>query len=211
METSNFSKLKEVLADNSGAAELPELTVPQQVNPISASSYYELQDLKKNVLGDLGAYELSDLEFEPGKYELAVDYMGNLETAARTFGLDKLGIEETEAGYRLGEQEDSSLEALEGVESVVLNFASSVANDLNEKLMLPGVFYYGHNSDMGDSAIRLFFAFEDQNLMELKELGADLKSADLQAQASFSQILAVLEHEGCHEVAKKLHAILREH
>ena len=240
MKSRSYSKIKDVIAAHpddirllQDAGLVDEQTVQelrtQQVMGSLANKYYDLAKVKSEVLEEIGGYSLQDLQFEPGKYEYAYDYLGSLETACRTFGLDNIGIQETDDGYQLGDKTGSSIEELEGAEAAMTSYADQVAQDMNEKIGMPGVFYFGFNDDWGDGGYRLFFAFEDANIPDLQKLGADLDgpgpvSDDSapppgqenppiekpQLEASFDHILAALEEEGCHDIARKLHSILRE-
>jgi hypothetical protein len=128
-------------------------------------------------------------------------------------GLSELGIEETDAGYKLGEQEAGSIEELEFAEDVLTEFADKVAQDLKERIEMPGTFYFGFNSDWGEG-FRLFYAFEDSDIPQLQEMGSRIQNpnqpSEQPAEASFDEILAALEVEGCHDIAIRLHSILRE-
>jgi hypothetical protein len=196
------------MADNKDSLLDGIVAEAQEVRANLAAKYYDLNKLKKTILDDLSQYRLSDLQFEKGRYELAVDFVGSIETAARSFGLAEVGIEETENGYRIGDQEASSIEELEFAEEVVMEFAAKLAADIQERLDLAGALYFGFNTEWGDGALRLFYAFEDADIPELQKLGVtfqDFKSPEM----SFSQIISSLEKEGCHETARKLYDILR--
>lgn len=204
---------KEISENNTASQDIAEIinSETQSVTSSLASKYYDLALLKSDVLADVGSYGLKDIEFEPGRYEIAVDFVGTLETAIRTFGLAEMGIEETESGYKLGEQEAGSIDLLDGAEMALAEYADKVAENITESLNLPGVFYYGFSSEWADNALRLFYVFEEQDLYELQKLGANIKGFEEMAEASFAHIMAALEEEGCHDLAKKLHSILWEH
>lgn len=228
MKSPSYSKIQQILTSHPEDVRLLEeagILNPENVKEIQtrhviaslSSKYYDLGKIKTEVMEEVGSYDLKDLEFEPGRYEYAYDYLGNLETACRTFGLTELGIEETDDGYKLGDQEAASIDELEQAQNVLNQYADGVAKDLTEKIGLPGVFYFGFNSDFGDDAYRLFYAFEDSDVPELQALGCDIAipgvpKEDTQPllEASFEDILATLEQEGCHEMALRLHSILRE-
>lgn len=228
MESTKFSKIKSVLASHPKDAKLlqeaglvtaedmQDLQTQEVMQP-SAAKYYDLNKVKKEVLQEIGSdnYKLEDLEFEPGRYEYAYDFLGTLETACRTLGLQELGIEETDKGYKLGDQEASSIDELEFAEEALTEYADKIAKDINDKIGMPGVFFFGFNSDWGDGGYRLFYAFEDEDVPELQRLGAEVESPagpvePPSAEASFDQILSALEDEGCYDMARKLHSILRE-
>lgn len=218
MKSQDYSKLKEVLTSNPQDAQLlkeagviDDATL-QQITASVAAKYYDLQKVQREILEEIAGYDLKDVEFEKDRYEIAYDFLGSLETALRTFGLQEVGIEETETGYKLGEQEASGIDELEFAEDVLNEYAEKVAKDLNERLPLPGVFYFGFNSDFGDGAYRLFYAWEKSDIPELQGLGSPIQMPDheIEVQASFDEIIAELEKEGCHEMATRLHSILRE-
>lgn len=224
MNSEDYSKLKEVLTANPEDAQLlkeagviddallQEIQAATEVTSGLAAKYYDLNKVQQEILDEVAGYDLKDLEFETGRYEISYDFLGSLETALRTFGLQEVGIEETENGYKLGDQEAGSIDELEFAEEVLSEYAEKVADDLNERLSLPGVFYFGFNSDFGDGAYRLFYAFEKSDIPELQELGSpiEMPERDPEVEASFDEIIAELEAEGCHEMAVRLHAILRE-
>ncbi len=124
----------------------------------------------------------------------------------------ELGITETENGYKLGDQDAGSIDELDFAKDVMMEFADAVAKDLTQRVGIPGAFYYGFKEEAGDSAFRLFFGFKDTDIPELNQMGAEIEfeGEPAQAEASFDQILAALEDEGCHDLARKLHSILRE-
>lgn len=229
MKSPSYSKINQILASHPEDVRLLEEAGilnsenvwevrTQRVIASLADKYYDLSKIKTEVLEEIGSYELKDLEFEPGRYEYAYDYLGNLETACRTMGLTELEIEETDDGYKLGEQEAGSIDELENAEARLSEYSSNVARDLTDKVGLPGIFYFGFSSDFGDDAYRLFYAFEDSDIPALQKLSPDIDwqtapvepGTQPQLEASFEEILATLEQEGCHEIALRLHSILRE-
>lgn len=228
MKSPSYSKIQQVLSSHPDDVRLLEeagILKPENVKEIRtqqvisslADKYYELPKIKTEVLEEVGSYDLKDLEFEPGRYEYAYDYLGNLETACRTMGLAEVGIEETDDGYKLGDQVAGSIDELESAEAALAEYSGNVARDLTARVGLPGIFYFGFSSDFGDDAYRLFYAFEDSDVPELQKLGCDIQVPEADpapqqapAEASFEEILATLEQEGCHEIALRLHSILRE-
>lgn len=214
MKSNNPSKIKEILASNPGDAQLlREAGIevgPATVVASLASRYYDLNTLRKDILADVSSMPLDSLEIEPGRYEIAVDFLGEAETALRTFGLDQVGIMETETGYALNGNEASSVDELDGAEAAMMSYAERLGQSLTDTMDMPGAFYYGLNSEFGDGALRLFYVFEEADLYELQKLGANIQGFEQMAEASFDQIMAALETEGCHEVAQRLHEILRE-
>lgn len=188
--------------------DLSHIEMTHNVISFLSSKYYDLGRLKQDIITDLQDSSLKDLEFEQGRYESSVDFLGTLETTARNFGLNEVGIEETATGYKLGEQEASSIEELDQAESSIMDFANILATELTEKLDLPGVLYFGISSDWGDKVIRLFYAFEDSDLPTLQSLGIEIEG--MPSLVGFDEIMASLESEGCHDIAIRLHSILRE-
>jgi len=189
-------------------AQEPAIDPNPPTEKISAQKYYDPPQVKAEILDEISGYQLQELEFEPGKYEYAYDYLGDLETACRYLGLKELGIEETDDGYKLGDQQASSIEELEAAPQALAAYADRVALDLTEQAGLPGAFFFAFNPTWGANAFRLFYAFERTDIQELEKLGADIQGVE--SLASFDQILAALEDEGCHELALRLHAALRE-
>jgi len=227
MKSPAASKLKQVLASNAEDIELmrqagvlSETDAAQLKSEVGlnslAAKYYDLAKFKKDILGDLGGYDLKEIEFEPGKYEVPVDFLGSLETAISTMGLQEVGIEETESGFRLGTQEASSISELgESAEQALNAYADRVAQDLDVNLGLPGKFFYGFDAEYGNNGFRLFYVFEESDLALLSDMGANVPKPQVPLEsppmeASFDSIIAALDAEGCHDLARQLHQILRE-
>lgn len=220
MKSHPYSKIREVLAANPGDApllkdagligedEVQDQKAQETIAPLAAK-YYDLGTIKKTLLDELTDVNLQDLQFETGRYQIDFDFLGSVEAALRTFGLAEVGIEETEDGYRLGDQEAGSIDELQDAKQVLQEYADKVAIDLNDKVGLPGSFFFAFDSEYGDDAFRLFYAFEDADIPELNEAGAQIQIEQV-AEASFDQILAALEDEGLHDMARRLHSILRE-
>jgi hypothetical protein len=221
MKSHPYAKIREVLAANPedapllkdagliGEDEVEDLNAKEAIEPLAAK-YYDLGGIKKTLLEELSEVNLKDIAFETGRYQIDYDFLGSLEPALRMFGLAEVGIEETDTGYKLGEQEVGSIDELADAKKVLQDYADKVATDLNDKLELPGAFFFAFDSEYGDDAFRLFYAFEDADIPELNELGAQIEVPEV-AEASFDQILAALEDEGLHDMARRLHSILREH
>ena len=220
MKSQLYSKIREVLAANPddapllkdagliGEDEVEDQNAQETIEPLAAR-YYDLGTIKKTIFDELAGTDLKKLEFETGRYQIDYDFLGSLEPAIRMFGLQDLGIEETETGYKLGDQEAGSIDELADARKVLQEYADRVAVDLNDKAGLPGAFFFAFDSDYGDDAFRLFYAFEDADIAALNEMGAGIEVPE-PVEASFDEILAALEEEGLHDMARRLHSILRE-
>ena len=191
-----------------------EPLLKEETKKPSAAKYYDYGRVKEEVVDEIGSYDLSEIEFEPGRYEISYDFIGEVETACRTFGLKELGIVETDTGYYMEgdspENEVGSLPELTGAEDALFAYTEKLAEDLNEHVNLPGAFMFGFNTDIGEG-FRLFYLFEEQDIPALRNLGAEIpEPKNDKVNATFDEIIAAIEDEGCYDIAERLHAILRE-
>ena len=219
-------------------------------------SLYDIAVLKQEILDDLEKFNLLDIEVGQKQYRMVLDSLGTLPQAAKVLGLENMEIlEMPDSTFKLGEHSSKSLMELPLFPETVAQYSEKLAQDLNEKLQLPGMVHFGMDSTNPTGNFNLYYSFTDQELPALKEIGVHFKDSPINPQvldvfpnvppdqavrstptevhtapsidpilvptptpqptlepaiSSFDEILAALEEEGCHEMAKKLHAILRE-
>lgn len=193
MQKENIEKIvSESLASAEGEQEIP----PQE--------YYDASELKKEIQELLSKFTLEDLSFDEGQYHLFLDSLGSLEEAAQFFGVSNLGIEETETGFSFDGETAEILAELPNLQVALDKKATEVAAALNLEAGIVGSFFFDFDEE--ENSYDLMYFFEDGDLSDLEEMGIHVRTEA--GDAAFSEILAALEHEGCHDIAERLHAVL---
>ena len=181
-------KLKEVLGHEVTVetpveeTEIVEVAPGEEALQEPLQPYYDAEELAQELREMLGKTSLEDMEFEPGQYHLYLDTLGSVEEAAKFL--------EVEAGENLQEALDAK--------------ANEVAGLLNQEIGFPGSFFFDLDEDTGE--YDLMFFFEDSDMKDLEDLGVSVKTAA--ESVAFTEIIAALESEGCHDIAERLHKVL---
>lgn len=187
-----MSTLKEVLGHEVTVETPVEETEIVEVAPGEESAeapageplqpYYDAEELTQELREMLAKTSLDDMEFEPGQYHLFLDTLGSVEEAAKFL--------EVEVGENLQDALDAK--------------ANEVAGLLNQEIGFPGSFFFDLDEDTGE--YDLMFFFEDSDMKDLEDLGVQVKTAA--ESVAFTEIIAALEQEGCHDIAERLHTVL---
>ncbi len=213
-------KLLEILKANADDLAVEEI---EAAATYLARKYYDVEKMREDLLTLLPTLQLSEIQTSPGHYGVSMDFLGDMDTAARTFGLKELGINQAVEGYRYVDAMDAepveSIDLLPDIDQKIITYANDVAQDLTSEMDLgAGFFDFDFQNEYGDQGLRLFFRFADSDLKGLEILGVkfpegtaegrEVVEMSLQDERSFYEIISALEQEDCGDLADRLHRIL---
>jgi hypothetical protein len=184
MEKMPLKNLQSILSQETSPEENTEVELAPADTDAAPQTYYDAEELAQEVRELLSKCCLEDMQFEEGQYHLYLDTLGSVEDAVKFLEVE------------VPEDEDL-LESLD-------KKANEVAGLLNQEIGFPGSFFFDLDEKSGE--YDLMFFFEDSDLKDLEDLGVEVKTAA--ASIAFTEIIAALELEGCHDIAESLHTVL---